>query len=80
MGYVIVNKHGTKLTAFHQNDIPDVFHFSNRSYDVYCNKKQAVHELAYILGEIENNMERWGTEWTEKHLTTALSLRIKKDE
>lgn len=78
--YIIVNKRGTPLNAFHPNDIPSVFEFSNSSFDSFSTKSDIENTMKYIRREVKNkdNQQRWGEKYTERHIRTLKGLKIVK--
>ncbi len=81
MLYIIVNKYGNPLNAFHPNGIPDVFSFSKKSYSTFQTKADAKEHIDFIHSELmdNDNRERWGADWTDKHTKTFNTLKIRKE-
>jgi len=78
--YIIINKRGTSLDAFHPNNIPSVFKFSNSSWYSFSVKSDAEDMMKYIKREIKNkdNQQRWGKRYTNCYVDAVKGLRIVK--
>lgn len=78
MSYVIINKYGTKLSAFYPNDIPGVFKFSNRRYGGYITKENAKKKIDFIHKQVTDpeNKQRWGEKLSNKYYRICKELQI----
>jgi hypothetical protein len=77
MTYVLNNKDGVHLRAFHSNDIPGVFSFSNSNYFTYRTEQEAKEHIEFIISEVNkpDNQKRYG-KYATIHKRIASQLTI----